>query len=193
MTTSWEPKYDIMTFNDSEVYFTGHVCTESMVKLVYELKKCESKILAEENNKYPFGSGEPTPIRLHIYSGGGVTTDAFFAVDQMRMLKVPLYTIVCGYASSGATILSCVGTRRYITKNSHMLVHAPRYVQVKGGNTQIIQLHHNGMDVNEMLFRHYSKYTKLSCADVAEIFREPDRYMSPEECLEKGLVDEIID
>ncbi len=193
MAVSWQPKYDIMSFNDSEVYFTGGVCTESMVKLVYELKKCESKILALENNKYPFGDNKMTPIRLYIYSGGGAVNDAFFAVDHMRMLKVPLYTIVSGVTSSAATILSCVGTRRYITKNSHMLVHAPRYVQVKEGSTQIIQLHFSGIDMNEMLYRHYSTFTKLSQTEIAEIFREPDRYMNAEECLEKGLVDEIID
>jgi ATP-dependent protease ClpP protease subunit len=192
MGSSWEPKYNIMSFNDSEVYFTGGVCTDSMVELVRELKKCESKILAIQNNKYPFDEVQEIPIRLHIYSNGGSAIDSFFAIDQFRMLKVPLHTIVSGIASSAASILSCVGTRRYITKNSHMLIHAPRYLQVKGGNTQFIQAHHYGMDFNEMLYRHYSTYTKLSHTDISQIFQEPDRFMNAEECLEKGLVDEIL-
>ncbi len=187
--------YNIMAFNDSEVYFTGKVYADSMIELLCELKKCESKILEKEHNKDPFCEDIKTPIRLHIYCTGGLTLEAFFAVDKIRMLKVPLHTIVSGLTASAGTILSCIGTRRYITRNAHMLIHGVRSLDGKGNVTE---LRHNtvddyGVNWTAMVIRHYVRYTKMTREMIEEIFSERDRYMSPEECLEKGLVDEIID
>lgn len=184
--------YNIMTFNDSEIYFTGKVYGESMVMLVHELKRCESKILEMEKNKNPFGEDMKTPIRLHINSTGGITHETFFAVDQMRLLKVPIHTIVSGLTASSATILSCVGTRRYITRNAYMLIHGPRMVDNMGNIKKNDNNDWYGINWNKMILHHYEQYTKMTRETIEELFDEPDRYMTPEECLAKGLVDEIL-
>lgn len=189
---SFGNKYNIMTVNDFEIYFNGNIYTESMFELVREIKKCESKILEMEKNKNPFGEDMKTPIRLHIFSHGGTIVDSFFAADQIRMLKVPIHTIICGLGCSGATVISCVGTWRYITKNSHMMIHKGGIIDPKlvPGNDRDAQWH--GANWYRLLVQHYVQYTKMTDETIEEIFSLPDRYMSPEECLAKGLVDEII-
>ncbi len=181
-----------MTFHDSEIYFTGKVNVDSSIELVRELKNCESKILSAENNTNPFSGDIKTPIRLHIYCTGGLTPETFVVVDQIRMLKVPVHTIVSGLTSSAGTILSCVGARRYITRNAHMLIHNVRHVDEKGNIIKIQNDTLYGVNWRQIVVGHYIKYTKMAREEIEEIFDAPDRYMSPEECMEKGLVDEII-
>ena len=195
MSQEYPKLYHIMTFNDFEIYFTGKVYGDSMIELIHALKKCESTILENENNTNPFGEYIKTPIRLYIYCSGGLTIDTFVVTDQMRMLKVPIHTIVFGMTASSGTLLSCVGTRRYITRNAYMLIHGPLFSDAKGNiiKSGYDNSNYRGINWTDTIIRHYVKYTKMTYKEIEEIFKSPDRYMSPEECLEKGLVDEIID
>lgn len=191
MSIETKRPFNVTNCNNTDIYFLGSICTESMMELVKELKLCEAKILSPDNYRDLF---DPyiAPIRLHIYSSGGYTFDAYFAVDQIRMLRVPVHTIVCGSACSAATILSCVGKRRFITKNAYMLIHAPCIKLQPIPDGQIKQGHYNGIDYNAHLINHYVTYTKMTRESLEELFSMPDRYFNAEECLEKGLIDEII-
>lgn len=63
------------------------------------------------------------PIYLHINSFGGSLYDAYAAVDTIKNLRVPVYSIIEGCAASAGTIISVVCTKRFIGKNAHMLIH----------------------------------------------------------------------
>ena len=63
------------------------------------------------------------PIHLHIQSPGGSLMDVYYVCDVIKSLNNPVYTYVDGYAASAATLLSVCGDKRYMSKNSFMLIH----------------------------------------------------------------------
>jgi ATP-dependent protease ClpP protease subunit len=57
-------------------------------------------------------------IHLQINSFGGSVVAALATIDTILTLKSKVYTYVDGGAASAATLISCVGTRRFIGKYS---------------------------------------------------------------------------
>ena len=51
-------------------------------------------------------------------------------IDLIENLNTPVYTYIDGFAASAATLISVVGKKRFITKNSLMLIH-----QLSGSDT----------------------------------------------------------
>lgn len=203
-----EPKARVVNVDDRDIYFSGYVGPDSMMDLVKELKNCERKSikalksvkremdaakekLKEEDTQFiSFGSIEPAPINLHINSGGGSVFDVLFAIDQIKNLKVPVHTIVCGMAASAATILSCAGEKRYITKNAHMLIHEIRS-GFWGKKSEIDEHFENTSNLSQLIMDYYKEHTKMDEEDLKEILKH-DYYWDAQTCLEKGLVDGIL-
>jgi ATP-dependent protease ClpP protease subunit len=203
--------YTIFSTNNNEIYFTGSINRVSMTELVRELKLCEQREFIKidkhkffvkthlnalpENSKKLFTTNEKEievlPIKLIINSYGGSVHDVLFAVDQIRNLKIQVNTVVCGVAASAATVLSLVGKKRSITKHSQMLIHEIRYGYPWSKKTQLMDEHENMSKISELLVKYYTENTKITREELLKIL-ERDRYWNATECLEKGLVDEII-
>lgn len=62
-------------------------------------------------------------IHLRINSYGGDVFAGLSTVDTIRNLRSKVHTYIEGAAASAATIISVAGSKRYIGKNSFMLVH----------------------------------------------------------------------
>lgn len=200
--------YRVVNVNDRDIYFNGGVTSDSMMDLVKELKHCERKRLIalkavkrelktardklkpEDIDHVDIGKISPQPINLHINSDGGSVFDVFFAVDEIKNLKVPVHTIVSGMAASAATILSCAGTKRYITKHAHMLIHEIRS-GCWGKKSEIEEHFENTTKLSKLLLEYYKDATHMTTEDLAEILKH-DYYWDAAQCLEKGLVDEIM-
>ncbi len=203
-----DEKYRVVNVNDRDIYFTGAVNSDSMLDLVKELKHCERKSinalkvvkremnaakdkLKEEDSQYvSIGEITATPINLHINSGGGSVFDVLFAIDEIKNLKVPVHTIVSGMAASAGTVLSCAGTKRFITKNAHMLIHEIRS-GFWGKKSEIDEHFENTSQLSKLLIDYYKDHTKMTEDDLKEILKH-DYYWDAQKCLEKGLVDEIM-
>ena len=68
-------------------------------------------------------------INLHINSYGGSVFAGFAALDYIKSSKVPVNTIINGCAASAATLMSVVGTERYMHEHSFMLIHQFGWVE----------------------------------------------------------------
>lgn len=102
-----------------ELYFSTDVNIDSATELITKLKEKE-RISLGISAQY----GTPNiPIKLHIHSFGGLITAGFAISDIIRTLRVPVHTYILGSAASAATLISCIGTKRFIYKNSRILVH----------------------------------------------------------------------
>ena len=112
------------------------------------------------------------------------------AVDTIQASNVPVCTLVEGCAASAATLMSIVGTRRAIRKNSFMLIH-----QLSSGmwgkyEEQKDQMQNNDL-IMEVIKGLYDKHTKIPKKKLREILKR-DVWFDAETCLEYGLVDEIV-
>ena len=170
---------------NNNIYFYCEVSKETIIDLNYHLEDLSNKlmIMSIQNGI------DPIPIKLHIQSDGGEVFSAFSAVDTIKNCKVPVHTYIEGCAASAATIISVAGHRRFITKNSHMLIH-----QISSGfwgkMNEIEDEMKNLALITKYVMNIYKENTNLTLKQMKEIFKK-DLWMPSDECLKMGLVDEI--
>ena len=134
-------------------------------------------------------------ISFYINSPGGSITDGMAIVDTMNYIKCPVTTICIGLAASMGSVLLASGTKgkRYATPNSEILIHQPLIAGGLSGQTTEIKIHADHMvKTREKLNKLLSEKTGQSLEQI-EKDTERDHYMTAEEALNYGLIDEIID
>ena len=105
-------------------------------------------------------------------------------------METPVYTYIDGFAASAATLISVAGKKRFITKNSIMLIH-----QLSSGNEGKFQEMDDNMR-NMENFMHkikviYGESTSIPEEELDEILKH-DLWLDAETCKRYGLIDEII-
>ena len=134
-------------------------------------------------------------INLYINSPGGSVTDGLAIVDTMNYIKCPVSTTCIGLAASFGAVLLANGEKgkRYATPNAEILIHQP----LIGGNgitgqTTDIKIHaENMIKTRERLNKILSDRTGKPLEQIMQD-TERDHYMTAEEALEYGLIDEIL-
>jgi ATP-dependent Clp protease protease subunit len=131
-----------------------------------------------------------TPINLYISSPGGSCTAGLQIWDTMDFIEPDVITTVAGMAASMAFILSVSGKKRYALKNARLMSHQP-----SGGATGV------SMDI-EIATREIVKIRKILYDIISDKTKQPydkvfkdcerDYWMSAQEALEYGAIDEII-
>ena len=134
-------------------------------------------------------------INFYINSPGGSVTDGLGIIDTMNYIKCPVKTICIGMAASMGALLLTSGTKgmRYATPNAEILIHQPLIGGngISGQQTEI-QIQADQMKkTRETINRIISETTGKSIEDVQKD-TERDHYLTAQEALEYGLIDEII-
>lgn len=134
-------------------------------------------------------------INLYINSPGGSVTDGLAIVDTMNYIKCPVSTTCIGLAASFGAVLLANGEKgkRYATPNAEILIHQP-LIGGHGitGQTTDIKIHaENMIKTRERLNRILSDRTGKPLEQIMQD-TERDHYMTAEEALEYGLIDEIL-
>ena len=134
-------------------------------------------------------------ICLYINSPGGSITDGMAIVETMNYIKCPVSTICVGMAASMGAVLLASGQKgkRYALPNAEILIHQPLIAGGGlSGQTTEIKIHADHMvRTREKLNKLLSERTGQ---DIATIERdtERDNYLTAEEALKYGLIDEIL-
>tara|TARA_R110002074_G_scaffold350356_1_gene521345 strand:- start:462 stop:1145 length:684 start_codon:yes stop_codon:yes gene_type:complete len=188
-----EVPLDMVSYEDNHIYFYDEVNTKSILLLIKYIKIINSKLQQLKMEiVIKYDSFIEPEIYLHINSYGGYITDALAGVDAIRNSKIPITTIVEGVAASSATLLSIVGKKRQINKNSSMLIH-----QLSGGFDGTHQqmkddlLNSNYLEATCNNIYLENTKNKLTKKILLETLKH-DLWWSSEKCLKYGLVDEII-
>ncbi len=131
-------------------------------------------------------------IYLYINSPGGVVTAGLAIYDTMQYIKPDVVTICMGQAASMAAVLLAGGAKgkRYSLPHSRIMIHQP-LGGVQGQATDIIIHAEEIMRIKKMLIDIMSKHTGQP-VEKLEQDMERDKFMSPEEALEYGIIDKII-
>ena len=113
---------DVQVFNaqSNQIYFYSDVARESVYVLNRQLIEVEKHL---KYVQFTYNLIKPPDIELYISSEGGDVFSSFSTVDRIKSSTIPVNTYVEGIAASAATLLSVVGHRRYIRRNSFMLIH----------------------------------------------------------------------
>ena len=162
------------------IYFSGDITEETCFALFNSIKTFE--YLKQDNSSH---------IDLYIQSRGGSLLPSLGLADIIKSANVPIYTYVNGYAASAGTILSVVGSKRFMTKNSVMLLHQLKMGIEPSKYNEIIDQYENSKLLMDIIKDIYLSNSKITEENLNKILAR-DLWLNSSMCLELGLVDEII-
>ena len=117
--------------------------------------------------------------------------NTFYVIDLINNLKTPVYTYVDGYVASAGSLISVVGKKRFMTKNSFIMIHQLSSSLGQGKFNDFDDNMDNLNKFMETLRNVYLEKTKIHIDDLNNIL-EHDLWMNSKESLDYGLVDYII-
>ena len=132
-------------------------------------------------------------ISMYINSPGGVVSSGLSIYDTMQYIRPKIATMCVGQAASMGSLLLAAGEQgmRFCLPNSRVMVHQP-----SGGfqgQASDIALHAQEiLDLKKRLNMIYVKHTNQKISAVEKAL-DRDNFMTPEQSLEWGIIDKIID
>ncbi|WP_411836904.1 ATP-dependent Clp protease proteolytic subunit [Paracoccus sp. ME4] len=131
-------------------------------------------------------------ISMYINSPGGVVTSGLSIYDTMQYIKPRVSTLVVGQAASMGSLLLAAGEPglRYSLPNSRVMVHQPSG-GYQGQATDILIHARETEKLKRRLNEIYVTHTGRTLDEVEQAL-ERDRFMSPDEAKEWGLIDEVL-
>ncbi|MEC7031028.1 MAG: ATP-dependent Clp endopeptidase proteolytic subunit ClpP [Pseudomonadota bacterium] len=131
-------------------------------------------------------------ISIYINSPGGVVSAGLAIYDTMQFIKPDVTTLCVGMAASAASLLLTAGAKgkRRALPNATVMIH-----QVLGGfqgQNADIQIHaQETLRVSSVVNEVLSKHTGQPM-DVIERDTDRDNFMTANQAIEYGLIDEIV-
>lgn len=131
-------------------------------------------------------------IYLYINSPGGSVYDALAIYDTMQFVKSDVQTVGIGIQASAAAFLLSSGTKgkRFMLPNSSVMIHQPSSGTRGKVTDQEIDLRES-LRVKKLLEEIMAKNTGQKAATI-HADMERDKWMTADEALKYGIVDEII-
>jgi len=176
-----ERAYDIYSLLlKQRIIFVGTPITDQVANLMV----AQLLYLASEDSE--------KPISMYINCPGGMVYHGLAVYDTMQQVQPPVATYAVGVTASMGTVLLAAGTKGY----RFALPHATIHMHPAGGSAQgyapDVEIQYKELKrVEDLLHELLSHHTGQTAEQIAADF-DRDRFMTAEEALEYGLVDEIL-
>lgn len=168
--------------DSSTIYLFGDIADGTLYDFTLKIKAILHMRDETKNND---------PINIVINSDGGDVYEALGMIDYMQSLNVKVNTICRGRAMSAAALLLCSGTgTRAASKNSTIMFH-----EMSSG------IYGKSSDMKANV-QHMEKLEEILVSIMSENSKKDEKfwkdktikdyYLSPEEALELGVIDKII-
>lgn len=176
-----ERSFDIFSrlLKERIIFLNGPV-EDNMASLV-----CAQLLFLESEN--------PTKdIYMYINSPGGVVTSGMAIYDTMQYIRPNVATVCMGQAASMGSLLLTAGAagKRYSLPHARIMTHQP-----SGGfqgQATDIEIHAKEIiNLRGRLNKIYEKHSGRTIKQIEKIM-ERDTFMSPEEAMDMGLIDEVV-
>ncbi|MBO7368693.1 MAG: ATP-dependent Clp endopeptidase proteolytic subunit ClpP [Clostridia bacterium] len=179
-TDKGERSYDIYSrlLDDRIIFLSGEIDDAVANTVIAQLIYLEAK--------------DPTkPINMYINSPGGSVSAGMAIYDTMNYIRSDVCTICVGLAASMGAFLLSSGAKgkRFALPNSEIMIHQPLGGAQGQASDIKIQAEHI-LKTKDKLNRILAKNTGK---ELSQIVKDTDRdnYLTSEEALEYGLIDEI--
>ena len=177
-----ERAYDIYSrlLKERIIFLTGPI-DDNVASLV-----CAQLLFLESENP-------KKEISFYINSPGGIIWSGLAIYDTMQYISSKIMTICIGQAASAASLLLTAGEKeiRFSLPNSRIMVHQPSG-GYEGQVTDIEIQTKEIIKIKKRLNEIYAKHTGKDITSV-ELIMERDKYFSPAEAIEFGLIDKIVE
>ena len=131
-------------------------------------------------------------VSLYINSPGGVVTSGLAMYDTMQYVRPDISTICVGLAASAGSLLLAAGAKgkRFSLPHSNIMIHQP-----SGGfqgQATDIEIHAKEIiKTRDRLNKIYVRHTGQELKTIEDAM-ERDRFMTPGEAKDFGLIDQVI-
>ncbi|HKO08782.1 MAG TPA: ATP-dependent Clp endopeptidase proteolytic subunit ClpP [Alphaproteobacteria bacterium] len=180
-TSRGERSYDIYSrlLKERIIFLTGPI-NDLAASLI-----CAQLLFLESENP-------SKDIAFYINSPGGVVTSGLAIYDTMQYVRPQIMTVCIGQAASMGSLLLASGTKgkRYALPNARIMIHQPSG-GAQGQATDIEIQAREILSLRSRLNQIYVKHTGQPLA-VIEQAVERDKFLSPDEAKEFGLVDQVV-
>jgi ATP-dependent Clp protease, protease subunit len=132
-------------------------------------------------------------ISLYINSPGGVVTAGLAIYDTMQLIRPDVSTICLGMAASMATILLCAGAKGKRYALPHATIHMHQVLGgAQGQASDVVIAAKEIMRLDDIIKGIMVKHTEQP---MEKITHDTDRdfYLNPQQALEYGLIDQILE
>ena len=169
-----------LLLNEGRIIFVGFPITDETANAVV----AQLLYLANED--------ADKPIRMYINCPGGVVYHGLAIYDTMQQVPCPVETYAVGVTASMGTVLLAAGTKGH----RYALPHATVHMHPAGGSAQgyapDVEIQYKELKrvedlIHQLLARHTGQTVEQITADF-----DRDRFMTAEEAVEYGLVDEVL-
>ena len=177
-----ERSYDIFSrlLKERIIFITGPI-NDTVSSLV-----CAQLLFLESESK-------DKDIYMYINSPGGSVTAGLAMYDTMQYIKPDISTVSIGLSASAGSLLLMAGTagKRISLPHSKIMIHQPS-AGFQGQATDI-EIHAKDiLDTKKRLNELYVKHCGKDLTTV-ESAMERDNFMTPQQALDFGLIDKIVE
>jgi len=135
-----------------------------------------------------------TDIKIYIDSPGGSVYSGLGLLDTMDYIKPDIMTINTGLAASMAAVLLCSGAngKRKALKRSRTMIHQP--MTGFGSYAQASDMEIEAKEINSLKKELYEIISLKTAQSYDKVYKDGDRdyWMTAEESLKYGMIDEIV-
>lgn len=167
----------IIKNDENNLYFQGHISQISCFHIQQYILKMQSE--KHEN------------INLHIQSMGGALLPTFGLIDSIKSSNIPINTYINGFVASAGSLISVSGEKRYISKNSMMLIHSLRTTIGEVNYNELEEHYLNSNKMMNLVKNIYKDKSNISDKTL-DFLLQHDYWLNSTECLKYNFVDYII-
>lgn len=170
----------------SRIITLGEITNEDIcdaLEMLYEIN-------SEDKNKE---ADRREPIKLILNSPGGDVYDGIGLIDAIEQSETPVHIYIHGQAQSMGFAIATCGHYRYASKRTTFMYHEISWET----NREKLQYHEQEVEEGKRLWKVYDDIvtanTKITQKKLDQIKRaHKEWYMTAEEALQLGVIDEII-
>ena len=172
----------LVDYDDSVIFLNDEITDHTLTDLIIRVR---SLLKHREYNK------RKDDINLMINSPGGDVHEMFGIIDYIESLDVKVNTICRGRAFSAAAIILAGGTgTRMMSKRSTVMMHQSS--SFIGGKTSDITAYLDTVKNLEVAVYEFLESRTKKSAEWWKDKMRTDLYLSAEELIELGVIDQII-
>ena len=172
---------------ERKLYLKELVDEKSVMPLIEAIHRINDDD-AEKEKEY--NGWEREPIKLYIYTYGGVCYAGFALIDAIRASKTPVHTIVLGTAMSMGIFIFNAGHKRLIGEHATLMYHDVS-LHLDTEMTEGIKIElAEGLRLQKMGIRFLTEYSLVEESSLNDyINRKADWYIPAEEAIRLKIAD----
>lgn len=130
-------------------------------------------------------------IEVRLNSPGGSVFEGYTIFNRLKQHSAEVHVYIDGMAASIASLIMLAGDKIFMGENSQIMIHKPM-VGVQGNANELTAMIERLDSIENQLIKTYRNKTGMDFFELQDML-EKETWLTPEEALAHGFVDEIID